>query len=409
MRRIMLRILTAGFVLSALAMPSLAATNADAHWVDAWSAPPDQAGPPFAAQTVRQVIQTSIGGTRVRIRLSNLFGTAPVTIGPVHIATHAKGATVEAGTDHVVTFGGKTAVIIAKGLDVLSDPVMMPVVAMQQLAVSMYFPKRTGASTIHGLANQSAYVTPSGDATATESFPDSDIATSRFFITDLEVASTAGTRALVAVGDSITDGAGSTPEENRRWTDALVARLQADPTRPSIAVINAGIAGNRILRDGGISFIGPATLARFDRDALDKPGVAWVFLAQGINDIAAANTLASPRDNVSAQQIIKGMKSLIARAHKKGYKIIGATLLPCGGAGWPFHTPAGEAKRLEVNKWIREGSAFDAVVDFDQLVRDPARTDHLQAAFDSGDGIHPNDAGYKAMAALVDLHVLGAK
>ena len=396
--------LTIGLLLCALTMPSAhAAATPESHWVDAWSAPPDQAGPPLAAQTLRQVIQTSIAGTEVRIRLSNLFGTAPVTIGPLHIAGHANGSATEPGTDHAITFGGKTTVTIAKGADALSDPVNLPVVAQQQLAVTMYFPKRTGASTMHGMANQTAFVTPTGDATAAAVFPDNDTTNSRYFLTDLEVATKPGARAIVAMGDSITDGAGSTPEQNKRWPDALAARLQADPTLASIAVVNAGIAGNRLLRDGGTNFIGPAALTRFDRDALNKPGVAWVFLLQGVNDIAASSTLSTAQDSVSAPQIIAGLQKLIARAHKNGVKVIGGTLLPCGGAGWPFHTLAGEAKRLAVNHWIRTAGAFDAVVDFDQVVRDPARPDHLLPAFNSGDEIHPNDAGYKAMADAIDL------
>jgi lysophospholipase L1-like esterase len=375
------------------------------RWTDAWTASPDSAGPPLGTVTVRQIIRTSIGGSSVRIRLSNLFGTAPVTIGPVHMAEHASGSAIRPGTDHMVTFGGKPSVTIAKGGDVLSDPIALPVAPLEELAVSMYLPVRTGASTFHGVGNQAAFITLTGDATAATRFPVGEVTSSRFFLTDVEVAAGKEAQTIVAIGDSITDGVGSTQDQNSRWPDVLAARLQSNPAIAPIAVVDAGIAGNRILHDGVTPFVGPSALARLDRDALNKPGVHWLLLMEGINDIAAADLLATPRDDVSTQQIIDGMKVLIGRARKKGVKIYGVTLTPYGGVEWPFHSVAGEAKRQVVNAWIRHAGAFDAVIDFDQVVRDPAHTDCLLAAFDSGDHLHPNDAGYKAMAAAIDLHL----
>ena len=389
---------------AAAMVPAHAAT--DSQWIDAWAAAPDSAGPPLKAQSVRQVIRVSIGGSMVRIRLSNLFGNTPVVIGPIHIAAHAGGSAIKPETDHAVTFGGKAAVTIAKGADVVSDPVAFPVAALQELAVSFYVPRLTGPSTIHGDANQTTFITSSGNSTAATQFPSSRTASSRFFLTDVQVIARPTARALVTFGDSITDGAGSTPDRNARWPDKLAARLQTDPKLASIAVINSGISGNRILNDAADPFVGPSGLSRFDRDALSKPGVRWILFMEGINDISATDALATSRDHVTAGQIIDGMKTLIARAHAKGIKIWGATLTPFAGVEPPFYTAAGETKRQAVNAWIRTAGAFDAVIDFDKVVRDPAQEDRILPAYDSGDHLHPNDAGYQAMAASIDLRLL---
>jgi lysophospholipase L1-like esterase len=374
------------------------------RWVDAWCAPPDSAGPSFSAQTVRQVIRTSIGGSSVRVRLSNLFGTAPVTIGPVHVAARASGSATRSGTDRAVTFGGKPTVTIAKGAEVLSDPIAFPVAAFGEIAVSMYLPGHTGSSTVHTWAMQTTYITLTGDATAATIFPPGEVASSRFFLTDVEVAAGSAARTIVAVGDSITDGYGSTLNQNARWPDSLAARLRADPAFASIAVVNAGIGGNRILNDG----VGPSTLSRFDRDVLNKAGVRWILLLVGINDIGDAGAPSTPKDDVSAQQIIDAMKSLVARAHDRGIKIVGATLTPYGGVDWPYHSPAGEAKRRAVNSWIRAGGTFDGFVDFEQAVRDPKFQDRMLPANDSGDHLHPSDAGYTAMAGSIDLRLFSS-
>jgi lysophospholipase L1-like esterase len=374
---------------------------ADTRWVDAWCASPDYAGPSFNAQTVRQIIRTSIGGSSVRIRLSNLFGTASVTIGPVHVAAHASGSAILAGTDHTVTFGGKSTITIAKGDAALSDPIALPVHALEELAVSMYLPDHTKTSTIHTTAYQTSYITLSGDATVTTVFPESEVSSSRFFLTDVEVSAGDEALTIVAVGDSITDGYGSTQDQNSRWPDALAVRLQADPGLAAIAIANSGISGNRILNDGA----GPSALARFDRDAMGKPGVRWIILLEGINDIGAAAVATEAKDDVSAQQIIDGMKTLIRRAHQKDIKVMGATLTPFGGLDWPYHSAVTVAKRQAINVWIRTGGQFDAIVDFDQATRDPAHPDRFLPAYDSGDHLHPNGAGYKAMAAAINLQL----
>ncbi|MBV5316737.1 MAG: SGNH/GDSL hydrolase family protein [Desulfobulbaceae bacterium] len=319
---------------------------------------------------------------------------------------HDDDAAIAPGSDRALTFGGKSAVTIAKGDSALSDPVKMEVTALQELAVSLYLPTHTGPSTIHGIALQTAYITRIGDATAAKIFPAGETVKNRFFLTDVEVLSGADARAIVMVGDSITDGVGSTADANRRWPDALAARLQSDPELASIAVVNAGISGNRILNDGaGQPFMGPSVLSRFDRDALSKPGVRWILFMAGINDISAAGLLATPKGHVSAQQIIDGIQVLIGQAHEKDLKIWGATLLPFKSPMQSAHMEEAEAKRQIVNAWIRTGSTFDAVVDFDRVIRDPTHPDRFLPAFDSGDHLHPNDAGYAAMAASLDLRL----
>ena len=402
MSRLTLKQAAAAGLLCSMAASLPARAASDVQWVDAWAAAPDSAGPPLSAQTVRQIVRTSIGGSSVRIRLSNLFGTAPVTIGPVHLARHGSGSAIRPDTDHVLRFAGKPTVTIAPGADVLSDPIALPLAALDEIAVSLYLPAGAKASTVHGDGMQTAFITP-GNAVAAASFPTGKTSGAGFFLTDVEVAAGAEARTIVAIGDSVTDGHGSGRDHNARWTDAFAERLQADPALASIAVANAGISGIRLLKDGPI---GPSMLARFDRDVLDKPGLAWVVLDAGLNDIGLSDDPDSPADNVSAQQIIDGMKTLIARAHARGISIIGATLLPYAGAEDPLrYSAAGEAKRQALNAWIRGAGAFDAVVDFEAVTRDPAQPDRLLPAFDSGDHIHPNDAGYQAMAASISLRL----
>lgn len=396
-----------GVLLGSAATLLPAQAPAEPRWVSAWTAAPDSEGPPLKAQTVRQIIRPSVAGSGLRIRLSNLFGKAPLTLGPVHVALPATGSAIQPGSDQALTFGGKPTVSIPVGGSALSDPARMKVAALRELAISLYLPADVPVSTIHGFGNRTAYLSRTGDATAAPSFPPGDTDDSRYFLTDVDVTASPRAATVVAFGDSITDGVGSKLDGYGRWPDALTARLQSDPTTASIAVINAGIAGNRILNDGVDPFVGPSGLSRFDRDALDKPGVRWVLLLAGSNDISAADMLPSPKDQVSAQQIIEGMKLLIARAHAKGIKIMGATLLPKAGVGKPFvHTAAGAAKRVAVNAWIRSSGAFDAVVDFERTMGDPQHPDHLLPAYDSGDHLHPNEAGYKAMAELIDLRLI---
>jgi lysophospholipase L1-like esterase len=391
----LIRLLRLALILLFIAPPAWPA--ASPNWVSTWTAAPDSAGPALPPQTIRQIVRTSVGGSQLRVRLSNLFGTAPLTIQDVHIAVRDVGAAIRPGSGHALTFNGAAAVTVPQGESVLSDAAGMDVAALQELAVSMVLPAGAATSTIHGAGMQTAYLAPGADSSAL-AFPTGSTDDSRYFLTDVEVATAAGTQALVVVGDSIADGIGSTQDRNARWPD-LLAQLQ-----PAVAVANAGIAGNRILRDGVKPFVGPSTLARFERDALDKPGVRWIVLAQGINDIVASDMLKAPAQQASGEQIIEGMRTLVRRAHARGVKAWGATLLPFGGVRAPFvHSAAGEGKRQAVNAWIRTSGEFDAVLDFDRLMRDPARPDRLRAEFDSGDHLHPNDAGYRAMAEAANV------
>jgi lysophospholipase L1-like esterase len=408
----MLKAILPGLFLSAvLALAPAHGANVErpSGWSAAWAAAPDSPGPALQAQTIRQVVRTSVAGSRVRIRLSNLFGSAPLAIGPVHLAAHAGGGRIVPGSGHLLRFAGQPAVTIAPGASVLSDPVDMRVGALQDLAVSLYLPAGAAVSTLHGAGMQTAYLSKAGDATSAAGIEGAQTDDSRYFLTDVEVlgAGVPGLepRALVVVGDSITDGIGSGNDRNARWTDALAARLQGAPSLATVAVVNAGIAGNLLLKDASEPFVGPATLARFERDALDKPGVRWILLHQGINDLAAATLLKTPASQVSAEQVIAGMKTLAARARARGIKIWAGTLLPFEGTK-RFYSDAAEAQRQAVNAWIRSSGAFDAVVDFDAALRDPAHPGRLLPAFDSGDHLHPNAAGYQAMADVVDLRLL---
>lgn len=376
--------------------PAPARSAAPGDWVATWAAAPDGAGAALPPQTIRQIVRASVGGAGVRIRLSNLHGTAPLRIGAAQVAVRAAGAAVEAGSGGALRFAGAPAVTIAPGGSALSDRLDMAVAPLRELAVSLYLPDGAAVSTIHGAGLQTAYIARgAADATAATDFPAAATDDSRYFLTDVEVAVAGPASVVVVVGDSIADGIGSREDANERWPDLLATRLAGS----SIAVVNAGIAGNRLLNGPSKPFVGPGALTRFERDALDKPGVHWIVLHEGINDISAGDMLASPAERVSAQQIIDGMRTLIARAHAQGVKLCGATLLPYGGVGKPFvHSDGAEAKRQAVNAWIRESGEFDAVVDFESVLRDPARPTHLLATFDSGDHLHPNEAGYRAMA-----------
>jgi lysophospholipase L1-like esterase len=376
--------------------------------VGTWTASAQHPEPPLAQanpaqfdnQTIRQVIRTSVKGSKVRIRLSNEFGTTSITVGAASLARHYQGAEIMGGTERKLTFAGQSSVTIPAGAPMLSDPVELDFPAQSSLAVSLYLPKLTVANTFHSLGLSTSYVSPPGDYSDAVAMPTASTTLSWFFLTAATVEADKKNAAIVTIGDSITDGYASTPDTNQRWPNLLAARLQAERDLRHLSVLNQGISGNRTLFD----FIGPNALARFDRDVLSVPGVKYVILLEGINNIGIPGGFGRPEESVSAAEIIAAHKQLIDRAHERGLLIYGATLTPFEGTIFPgYYTPEGEVKRQAVNQWIRSSGAFDAVIDFDKAIRDPANPTRMLPAYDSGDHLHPNDAGYKAMANFIDL------
>ena len=373
-------------------------------WVSTWGTSPSTpgqfgqagaAGRAFENRTLRQIVHTSVGGDSVRIRLSNRHGNLPLEIGAVHIASRREEAQIEAASDRALTFGSETSITIPVGAFVLTDPVGMEVQPLADLAISIYFPSDTGTPTSHGSAIQTSYVSPPGNFAATDRIPDAETSRSWFFLTAVEVRPSERTGAVVTLGNSITDGTLSTVDANSRWPDHLARRLAARGSG-ALGVVNAGIAGNRVLHDlGGF---GVNALARLELDVLSLAGVTHVVVLEGINDIGLGGTLAP--EEASADEIIAGHRQLIVRAHARGLKIYGATLTPFEGAF--YFSPEGEVKRQAVNEWIRTSGAYDAVIDFDAATRDPNQPSRFRPGF-SEDSLHPNDVGYKAMADAVDL------
>jgi lysophospholipase L1-like esterase len=348
-------------------------------------------------QTLRQIVHTSVGGNRVRVVLSNVFGTAPLEIGAAAIAARGEGAKVQANSVHALTFAGKPAATILAGAVLVSDPVAMTVGPLSDLAIDLYLPGDLGVGpspvTTHNGASQTSYLSSTGNRVGAENMPVDRETGAWISLARVEVAATPDTRVVVAFGDSITDGARSTANMNARWPDTLARRLAAQRGGARVAVLNAGISGNRVLGDGA----GISALARFDKDVLMQTGVTHVIVMEGINDIGLARANPSP----SADDLIAGHRQLIARAHARGLKIYGATLTPYEGAA--YYSPEGEAKRQALNDWIRKSGEYDGVIDFDAATRDPSAPTKFAAFADSGDHLHPGDAGYKAMGEAVDL------
>jgi lysophospholipase L1-like esterase len=408
-------------VLPALALAAVLALPAPVRaaesWIGTWTASVQPVWDPefpvptnlprsLWKQTIRQTVPASIGGKRVRVVLSNEYGARPLVVGEVHVALADKGAAIVAGSDHPVTFGGKASVEIPPGAPAISDPVDLSVAPLASISVSLFLPEVSPTATMHWDGHQTAFIV-AGNKTADADFkPDSTIV-SRLFLSEVMVEAEPGAHAVVTFGDSITDGDGSTVDGNDRWPNVLAARLAAAGGAP-VAVLNQGISGDKVLSDR----MGVNALARFDRDVLSEPHADVVTLMMGINDIGWPGCALAPRDaEPTAEQIIVGYKQLIARAHAHGLRIVGVTLTPFEDAfkGTPFegyYSPDKEKVRVAVNDWIRNGGAFDAVIDFDAVVRDPDHPARIQAAFDKGDHLHPNAAGYKAMAESVDLKVL---
>lgn len=412
------------FVTSTVLAAGAVGQSAHAAWIDTWTASvqpvwaadalPLPKGIPdtLADSTVRQFARVSIGGPRVRLVLSNEYGTTPLEIGGVQVAKLAGATTkIDPSTNRKVTFDGQPATVIGPGMRVVSDAVDLPVAALTHLAISLYLPKRTALTTFHWDGRRQAEVT-SGNHLADAQIADPQRLDARLFLSAIRVDAPAGTRAVVAIGDSITDGRGATIDVNRRWTDDLAQRLsdKEGGAGQGIAVLNAGISGGRLLSDG----MGVSARARFERDVLARPNVRTVIALLGTNDIGWPGSSFAPHDTpMTAETIIAGYRDLIERAHARGVRIIGGTMAPFEGAlertdVHGYYTPAKETVRQAVNAWIRTSGAFDAVADFDSVLRDPHDPKRLLPAFDVGDHLHPNDAGNAAMAhALTSAMLFG--
>jgi lysophospholipase L1-like esterase len=365
----------------------------------------------FNNQTLRQIVHVSLGGDRVRVVLSNAFGTTPLAIGAANVALRRKDASIVASASRRLTFGGSTATTVATGAIALSDPVSLAVPAFADLAIDLFLPGDTSLSplTFHSGALQTNYVSASGNHAGETDWPGAATAPSWFFLSRVEVAAPDQVGAVVTLGDSITDGSLSTADTNNRWPDHLAKRLMpAAGARPAmLGVLNQGIAGNRVLSEG----IGPSALARFDRDVLVQTGVTHVIVLEGINDFG----LGGPgglggAPPPTAAELIGGLRQLIERARAHGLKVIGGTLLPFEGtalAPFPsYYSADKDTRRQAVNEWIRNGKAYDGVIDFDLALRDPAHPTQLQSQYKAVDNLHLNDAGYQTMANAVNLALL---
>ncbi|MFF4543905.1 SGNH/GDSL hydrolase family protein [Streptomyces sp. NPDC001435] len=363
-------------------------------WTGTWETAPSGTAPALPGAAIRNVVHTSVGGTAVRIRLSNRFGTVPLTLGAVTVALRRAGGgpVAVAGSMRVATFSGAESVSVPPGWDVLTDPVPLAVPAAADLLVTVFTPADSGPATYHRTALQTSYVAAQGEQWAADEDGAAYSAKTRYwyYVTGVDVRGTAA-GSVVAFGDSLTDGNGSTTDANHRWPDRLAERLQGR----RLGVLNAGIAGNRLLRDG----VGPSALSRLDADALSRAGVRALIVLEGINDIKGSPEASDP------VAFVEAYREIVTRSHAHGIRVVGATLTPYGG--YSAFTAAREAVRQKVNALIRTGGVFDAVVDLDAVVRDPASPERIRPDYDPGDHLHFNDAGMRVLADTVEPAVLG--
>ena len=408
-----------------LAMLAMAQNPAGKRWIGTWATAPQRPMPghvqSFRNQTLRLIVHTSAGGTKVRIKISNTFGDHPLLIGGAHIARRTDAAEIDPTSDRTLRFHGKSSTTVAAGSIVVSDPVALEVLALSDLAVSLFLPESTEVKTLHVLALQTSYVSQTGDATANAKFPVAEQIHTWPFLTGVDVETSARGAAIVAFGSSLTDGDGTESDSNGRWPDVLAQQLQkSSGGKAELGVLNEGIIGNRLLNDSPIeaaggrfgSVLGQAGLTRFDRDVLAQSGVKYVIVGLGINDIAMPGSLTPATEGIKAEGIIAGYRQLISWAHQKGIRIIGTTnppfensFLDLGPPGPPitFYTPEKERMRQKVNAWILSSEEFDGVVDLDAVVRDPNHPTQLLPNYDSGDHLHPNNAGCRAEGDAIPL------
>ena len=346
------------------------------------------------------VFHASLGGSQVRVHLSNVYGASPLVVGTAHIALHGADSAIVAGSDRPLTFGGHNSVTIPVGAEMISDAIALNVPKLAELAVSVFVPGDTGPADVHSLGLHTTWVSTEGDFTTAPEFTGAEKTQSWYWVSEVDVQAAAPAATVIAFGDSITDGATSTPDADRSWPSFLAQRIAANPATADIAVVNQGISGNKVLSDGA----GVSALARFDRDVLAVPGAKWLMILEGINDMNGNARPAPGTAPITADDLIGAMKQMIAKAHDHGIQVIGCTLTPFGNA-----TDAVEAMRTALNDFIRNSGAFDKVVDFDAVIRDPASPRQFKAGYNNTDKLHPNDAGYKAMADAIDLSMFAAR
>ncbi len=394
------------------------------HWIGTWATAAQPARPAnaqtFRNQTLRLIVHVSAGGKKVRIKLSNTFGDQPLAIGGAHVARREAGADIDPASDRTLRFRGQPSTAVAARSMVVSDPVDLDVPALSDLAISLFLADAAVATTSHSLALQTNYVSAeTGDSTAEARFPVAKTMASWPFLTGVDVAASSRGGAIVAFGSSTTDGDGSTKDANRRWPDVLAERLQKSASNAAeLGVLNEGIIGNRLLNDSPRQpnspfgpLLGEAGLTRFARDVLAQSGVKHVFVCLGVNDILfPAFPFTAPGESVTAANVIAGYRQLIARAHKKNIRVIGTTIPPFEGATFSgsglnvaFYTAEREGTRQAVNQWIRRSGEFDAVVDFDEVLKDPARPTQLLSGYAAEDHLHVNDAGNVAQVNAIPL------
>lgn len=380
---------------------SRSASEGKVQWVGSWEAPPQLTeprnlppAPGLSAATLRQVIHLSAGGSRLRIRFSNEFGTSPLSIALAHVARSRGGDSIDSAGDTPVLFRGEASVTIPPGEAVVSDVADCSCAPLSEITVSVYVAQMPVNVTGHPGSRTTSYLAP-GNHVSAANLPQAIKTEHWYILTSVDVLSRVQSAAVVILGNSIADGRGSATDRNNRWPDNLARRLQGDPRTVHVAVLNAGIGGNTVLRGG----LGPPALARFDRDVLNQTGARWVIVSEGVNDIGGARGADSSAS--VARQLVDAYQGIIARAHAKGQRVYGATMLPFRGS--QYDSPEHEAARQVLNDWVRTSGAFDAVIDLDAALRDPAYPARLVPAADGGDHLHPNELGYRMMADAIDL------
>ena len=382
---------------------SLPHAERSGEWVATWQASPQLTevrnlppGPGLAGTTLRQRFHLSLGGATMRIRLSNEYGDESVEVGAAHVARSSGRDGQEASAGSVVTFDGRPAVVIPAGAFVWSDDIAVATEDQGDVAVSLYLTRVPAAITGHPGSRTASYIV-AGNHVGDENLPAAVLVEHWYFVSNVEVRRSARSAVVAVLGNSIADGRGSGTERNDRWPDNLARRLSGEAATRNVAVSNAGIGGNAVVRGG----LGPTGLTRFDRDILGQRGVRWVIISEGVNDIGGARGADSSA--AVGTQLIQAYRSLIDRAHARGVQVYGATILPFGGS--QYGSAEHEHARAAVNRWVRESGAFDAVIDFDAVMRDPGAPGALRREFDSGDHLHPNEAGYVAMAGGIALRL----